>query len=159
MASSTSVLVSCRRLALLVEVPTGSWLGDTQRCSCTLPRSRRKHVKGRSASLPDDCLFCRLAREGDHVAKADGFVAIRDINPRADTHLLVLPERHLDTFRDIGALSGEESKRLLGFVAETARGAGLEDYRVLVNVGSGAGQAVFHLHVHVLGGEFHGVPA
>ena len=112
-----------------------------------------------TSSQSDDCLFCRLAREGDHVAKADGFVAIRDINPRADTHLLVLPERHLDTFRDIGALSGEESKRLLGFVAETARGAGLDDYRVLVNVGSGAGQAVFHLHVHVLGGELHGVPA
>ena len=71
----------------------------------------------------------------------------------------MLPERHLDSFRDVGALSGEESKRLLGFVADTAREAGLEDYRVLVNVGADAGQTVFHLHVHVLGGELHGMPA
>ena len=54
----------------------------------------------------DDCLFCRLVAEGDHVHAADGFVAIRDINPIAETHLLVLPERHVDTFRDIEAFLG-----------------------------------------------------
>ena len=102
---------------------------------------------------PEDCLFCQLAREGDHVAKADGFVAIRDINPQAETHLLVLPERHIDTFRDVGEFPAEEAKRMLDFVAETAREAGLEDYRVLVNVGPGGGQTVFHLHWHVLGGR------
>lgn len=85
--------------------------------------------------------------------QADGFVAIRDIAPKAPTHLLVIPERHVDTFRDIAALDADESKRLLEFVEETAREAGLEDYRVVVNVGPGAGQTVFHLHVHVLGGR------
>jgi histidine triad (HIT) family protein len=108
--------------------------------------------------MNDDCLFCQLAREGDHVAKTDGFVAIRDINPKAETHLLVLPVRHVDTFRDVGAFPPEEAKRMLGFVAETARGAGLEDYRVLVNVGPGGGQTVFHLHWHVLGGRIEGMP-
>ena len=49
-----------------------------------------------------DCLFCHLAANGDHVHAADGFVAIRDIAPAAETHLLVLPERHIDTFREIG---------------------------------------------------------
>jgi histidine triad (HIT) family protein len=102
--------------------------------------------------MPEDCLFCRLVREGDHVAKADGFVAIRDIQPQAETHLLVLPERHVDTFREIGAFTEDEAKRLLEFVAATAKGAGLEDYRVVVNVGPGAGQTVFHLHWHILGG-------
>jgi histidine triad (HIT) family protein len=87
------------------------------------------------------------------VAKADGFVAIRDIAPQAPTHLLVIPERHLETFRDIGELDADESRRLLRFVADTARDAGLEDYRVVVNVGRGAGQTVFHLHWHVLGGR------
>ena len=72
-----------------------------------------------------DCLFCTLVREGDHVHAADGFVAIRDINPKAETHLLVLPERHVDTFRDVGAFTGDEAKRMLEFVAETARKAGL----------------------------------
>jgi histidine triad (HIT) family protein len=107
---------------------------------------------------PEDCLFCRLAREGDHVARADGFVAIRDVNPQADTHLLVLPERHVDTFRDVGAFPDDEAKRMLEFVAATARDAGLEDYKVLVNVGAGAGQTIFHLHWHILGGALRGLP-
>ena len=97
-------------------------------------------------------------REGDHVAKTDGFVAIRDINPQADTHLLVLPQRHIDTFRDVGEFPPNEAKRMLEFVAETARHAGLEDYRVVVNVGRGAGQTVFHQHWHVLGGAMRRLP-
>jgi histidine triad (HIT) family protein len=109
------------------------------------------------SSLPDDCLFCTLVREGDHVRAADGFVAIRDIAPKADTHLLVLPERHVDSFRDVGEFTPDESKRMLEFVADTARDAGLEDYRVVVNVGPGGGQTVFHLHWHVLGGKIRGL--
>jgi histidine triad (HIT) family protein len=99
-----------------------------------------------------DCLFCTLVREGDHVGKGDGFVAIEDINPKAPVHLLVLPERHVETLREVGEFEAEEAKRMLEFVAATAREAGLEDYRVVVNVGPGAGQTVFHLHWHVLGG-------
>jgi histidine triad (HIT) family protein len=87
------------------------------------------------------------------VRAADGFVAIRDIAPKAPTHLLVIPERHIDTFREIQELEPDEAKRLLEFVSDTAREAGLEDYRVIVNVGPGAGQTVFHLHWHILGGR------
>ena len=105
-------------------------------------------------SQPEDCLFCRLVADGDHLHAADGFVAIRDINPIAETHLLVLPKRHVDTFRDVEAFSDEEAGRMLRFVAETAAAAGLDDYKVLVNVGEGGGQTVFHLHWHVLGGRF-----
>ena len=108
--------------------------------------------------MSSDCLFCRLYREGDHVRSADGFVAIADINPRAKTHLLVIPERHIETFRDIREFPADEAQRMLEFVADTAREAGLEDYRVVVNVGAGAGQAVFHLHWHLLGGELRGLP-
>jgi histidine triad (HIT) family protein len=100
-----------------------------------------------------DCLFCRLVAIGEHVYAADGFVAVRDIAPKAETHLLVLPQRHVDTFREIGAFPDEEAARMLRFVAETARAAGLDDYRVIVNVGPGGGQTVFHLHWHVLGGR------
>ena len=105
-----------------------------------------------------DCLFCTLYAEGDHVAATDGFVAIRDINPQAETHLLVLPERHVDTVREVAAFPADEAQRMLAFVAEVARGAGLEDYRVLVNVGPGGGQTVYHLHWHLLGGKITGVP-
>ena len=105
----------------------------------------------------DDCLFCKLYREGEHVHAAEGFVAVRDINPRAETHLLVIPERHVETFRDVGEFPPEEARRMLVFVADTARAAGLEDYKVVVNVGPGAGQTVFHLHWHVLGGKIQGL--
>jgi histidine triad (HIT) family protein len=93
------------------------------------------------------------------VHAADGFVAIRDIDPKAETHLLVLPERHVPSFREVGEFPAEEAKRMLDFVAETARAAELDDYRVLVNVGEGAGQTVFHLHWHLLGGRLRGMPA
>ena len=110
------------------------------------------------SALPEECLFCRLFREGEHVAVADGFVAIRDINPAAETHLLVIPERHVDSFREIGEFPADEARRMLEFVAQTAREAGLEDYRVGVNVGRGAGQTIFHLHWHVLGGRMTRMP-
>jgi histidine triad (HIT) family protein len=85
-------------------------------------------------------------------------VAINDIKPRADVHLLVLPERHLDSFREVGELEADEARRMLAFIADTAKEAGLDDYRVIVNVGPGAGQTVFHLHWHVLGGRTTGLP-
>jgi histidine triad (HIT) family protein len=92
------------------------------------------------------------------VRAGDGFVALRDINPRAETHLLIIPERHVETFDDVSQFTEEESKRMLEFIADTAREAGLTDYRVVVNVGRGAGQTVFHLHWHLLGGRISGMP-
>ena len=67
--------------------------------------------------------------------------------------MLVLPERHIDTFREIGAFEPDESKRMLEFVAATAEHVGLTDYRVVVNVGAGGGQSVYHLLWHILGGK------
>ncbi len=87
----------------------------------------------------EDCLFCQIAREGAYVHKSKGFVAINDINPQAPVHVLVIPEGHVDTFRAVGEFDAKESKRMLEFVAE-------------VNVGPTAGQTVFHLHWHILGG-------
>ncbi len=68
-------------------------------------------------------------------------------------HLLVLPERHVGSFREVAQFEAEEARDMLAFVADTAAEAGLEDYRVVVNVGPGAGQTVFHLHWHILGGR------
>jgi histidine triad (HIT) family protein len=70
----------------------------------------------------------------------------------------VLPERHVDSFKDVAAFPAEEAKRMLEFVADTARQVGLDDYRVLVNVGPSGGQTVFHLHWHILGGRIEGMP-
>ena len=90
--------------------------------------------------------------------RTDGLIAIEDIAPKADTHLLVIPERHLESFREIAELSADETKRMVDFVAETAKAAGLDEYRLMVFVGAGAGQSVFHLHWHILGGRFRGMP-
>jgi histidine triad (HIT) family protein len=67
--------------------------------------------------------------------------------------VIVLPERHVDTFRDVSRFDEGEAKRMLEFVAETAEKVGLTDYRVVVNVGKGGGQTIFHLHWHILGGR------
>jgi histidine triad (HIT) family protein len=106
-------------------------------------------------SLHEDCLFCSIVREGAYVRKEKGLVAVEDINPQAAVHLLVIPERHVDTFRAIGDFPAREAKRMLEFVADTAREAGLTDYKVQVNVGPSAGQTIFHLHWHILGGGPH----
>ncbi|HTR33893.1 MAG TPA: HIT domain-containing protein [Gaiellaceae bacterium] len=103
--------------------------------------------------LREDCLFCTLVRDGSHVHAADGFVAINDINPQAPVHVLVLPEHHIDTFREVGEFDADEAKRMLDFVAETAAKVGLTDYRLVVNVGPGGAQTVYHLHWHILGGR------
>jgi histidine triad (HIT) family protein len=102
---------------------------------------------------PDDCLFCELVRSGSSIRQADGFVAVEDINPKAEVHVLIVPERHIDTFRQIGEFPPDEALRMLEFIADTARALRLEDYRVLCTVGPSAGQTVFHLHWHLLGGH------
>jgi histidine triad (HIT) family protein len=64
----------------------------------------------------------------------------------------------VETFRDVGQFEADEAKRMLEFVADTAREIGLSDYRVLVNVGPGGGQTIFHMHWHLLGGRVAGMP-
>lgn len=106
--------------------------------------------------MGSDCLFCRIAG-GDIpatiVLQDEHCVAFRDINPQAPTHVLVIPREHIPTLDDVAdpALLG----RLLAFAARVARQEGLvtPGYRAVVNTNAGAGQTVFHLHVHVLGGR------
>src|SRR2546430_7036396 len=83
--------------------------GSSMRPSAGSSASAERASPRRGFSLPEDCLFCRLVKEGDHVAKAGGVVAIRDINPRADTHLLVLPERHVPSLPEIGEFPADEA--------------------------------------------------
>ena len=87
-----------------------------------------------------------------YVAQTKGFVAIKDINPQAPVHLLIIPEHHVDSFREIGEFSAARDEADARVRRPRRRATvGLVDYRVLVNVGPSAGQTVFHLHWHVLG--------
>ncbi len=108
-----------------------------------------------------ECVFCRIVRgelPATVVNRAEGLLAIEDVAPKAPVHVLVLPERHLDSFAEISALGEAEAKRMLDFVAETAARVGASEYRVVVNTGAAAGQTVFHLHWHILAGRELGFP-
>lgn len=103
-----------------------------------------------------DCLFCKIARgeiKAAIVAQDDGFVAFRDINPQAPTHILVIPRTHVATLNeatDTGLLG-----KLLVHARDVARTEGLAErgYRIVINTNAEAGQSVFHLHAHLLGGR------
>jgi histidine triad (HIT) family protein len=105
-----------------------------------------------------DCLFCKIVRgeiPSDVVADDDACLAFRDINPQAPTHVVVVPKRH---HPDMAALSTADpglTGRLLATMAGVAQAEGLSDggYRMVFNTGAGAGQTVFHVHGHVLGGR------
>lgn len=86
------------------------------------------------------------------MARRPGVVAVRERTPRAPVHLVVIPERHVPTFREVDEFTAEEVQEMLEFIAEVAEGAGLEDYKVIVDVGDTGGSAA-HMHWHVLGGQ------
>ena len=106
----------------------------------------------------ENCLFCRIiAREipAEFVKEDDRAIVITDINPQAPTHLLVIPRTHLESLNDAAQKDEAMLGHLLRVAAQVANAAGLEEsgYRTVINTGAGAGQSVFHLHVHVLGGR------
>ena len=109
-----------------------------------------------------DCLFCQIVAgevPSDRVYEDDAVIAFRDINPRAPTHILVIPRRHVPDAQHLTDADGELLARLFGAVRTLAAEAGLESgYRVVTNVGPDAGQTVFHLHLHLLGGRSMGWP-
>ncbi|MEX2272056.1 MAG: histidine triad nucleotide-binding protein [Vicinamibacterales bacterium] len=104
------------------------------------------------------CLFCRIAAgeiPSSIVYQDDRVVAFNDINPQAPMHVLVIPKRHIATLNDLSTeddeIVGEMVRR--GGVIATERGYGEEGYRTVFNCNAGAGQTVFHIHLHVLGGR------
>jgi len=104
-----------------------------------------------------DCIFCRIA-SGEIPARVvysdDHLVAFHDLNPKAPTHLLVIPRRHITALSATDADDTEILGRLTTAVAALARQLELVDgYRLVVNSGAAAGQTVFHLHFHLLGGR------
>jgi histidine triad (HIT) family protein len=105
-----------------------------------------------------NCLFCRIARgelEADIVAQDDLVVAFRDINPKAPTHILIIPRRHVASAAELTEEDGPMLGRLFAVAAKLARDAGIAErgFRLVTNTGPGAGQSVDHLHFHLLGGR------
>lgn len=105
-----------------------------------------------------DCLFCRIVAgeiPSTRVHEDDALIAIRDIAPRAPTHLLVMPRAHIESVADLGIDDGPLLGRIFDAIATIARGEGIAEggYRVVSNVGRWGGQTVDHLHFHLMGGR------
>lgn len=105
-----------------------------------------------------DCLFCKMINgeiKPDTVLETDSVLAFRDINPQAPTHVLVIPKQHISTINDLQP----EHDALVGKLYQAAKdvaaqeGIAASGFRTVMNCGEGAGQSVFHIHLHVLGGR------
>jgi histidine triad (HIT) family protein len=105
-----------------------------------------------------DCIFCKIAAgeiPGDVVYSDDEVLAFRDLNPQAPTHVLVIPRRHIATLNDLEPADAELAGRMLLAAKAVAAAEGLAErgYRTVFNCNAEAGQSVFHIHLHVLGGR------
>jgi histidine triad (HIT) family protein len=110
-----------------------------------------------------DCLFCKIIAgeiPGSIVYEDDRLVAIKDINPQAATHVLILPRRHIGTLNDLtpddDGLVGEMTRRAAAHARENGHAA--RGNRTELNSKADAGQTVFHIHLHLLGGRRFGWP-
>ena len=108
--------------------------------------------------MPEDCLFCKVVK-GEVPAKVayhdDEFVAFHDIDPKASTHILVVPRQHIRSVSDLQDTDDALAGRLLLVAKRLAHDTGIErsGYRLVLNTGADAGQSVDHIHLHVLGGR------
>jgi histidine triad (HIT) family protein len=115
------------------------------------------------SDLNKDCLFCKILSgdiPADIVHESETTIAFRDINPKAPTHVLIIPRKHIATINDIT----EDEHEIVGSLYSSARviasaeGIAEEGYRVVMNCNEAAGQTVFHIHLHLLGGRGLGWP-
>ncbi|MFC7488162.1 histidine triad nucleotide-binding protein [Knoellia sp. CPCC 206453] len=104
-----------------------------------------------------NCLFCTFVSrdiEPDVVGETEHSLAFRDVNAQAPTHVLVVPKRHVANAGELAEASAEELQDLVLLARSVAEDEGLVgDYRLVFNTGAGAGQSVFHAHLHLLGGR------
>lgn len=103
-----------------------------------------------------DCLFCRILKKeipSKPAYEDESLYAFHDINPQAPTHVLIIPKKHIAGVAELGSDDEGLAGRLLIRAREIAGSLGLKSYRLVFNSGAEAGQSVFHLHLHLLGGR------
>ncbi|HEB50454.1 MAG TPA: histidine triad nucleotide-binding protein [Desulfobulbus sp.] len=106
--------------------------------------------------MSDNCLFCKIARgeiPADKLYEDDDILAFRDISPQAPVHFLVIPKKHFSGPAAITEAEEQLIGRMMRKGNEIARKEGIDHYRVVFNNGEQAGQTVFHIHMHILGGR------
>jgi histidine triad (HIT) family protein len=108
------------------------------------------------ADYEPDCLFCKIAAgeiPSEVVFNDDQVVVFRDIQPKAPTHVLAIPRRHIPSAAELTEGDGALLTALFSAMRHVAEEAGIRGYRIVTNVGAEAGQSVFHLHFHLLSGR------
>lgn len=105
-----------------------------------------------------DCLFCKIITEeipADIIYESPDAIAFRDINPQAPTHVLIVPRRHIATMNDLATSDTDTVGQLFLAARDIAKQEGFAEdgYRVTMNCNAAAGQTVFHIHLHLLGGR------
>lgn len=110
-----------------------------------------------------ECVFCKIVREeipAEVIYEEDEIIAFKDINPRTPAHALVIPKQHIASLAEVRMLSADVGRGLLEVAHRVAGKLNIADtgYVVRINNGSDAGQEVYHLHLHVMGGRRIGMP-
>lgn len=103
-----------------------------------------------------DCIFCRIAAgeiPARKVYEDEDFVAFHDLHPKAAVHLLVIPRKHIASLAELEPADEGLMGRMLRLLPQLARDQGLDGFRTIINTGRSGGQEIFHLHIHLLGGE------
>ena len=105
-----------------------------------------------------DCLFCKIRDgviPGDKVYEDDDVIAFRDVNPQAPTHILVIPRKHIATINDLDIGDAAVTGKMVLAAKKIAAEEGIDQdgYRLVLNCNEGAGQTVFHIHMHLIGGR------
>ncbi|BCO07744.1 histidine triad nucleotide-binding protein [Desulfolithobacter dissulfuricans] len=106
--------------------------------------------------MSDNCLFCKIIKgdiPADILHEDDEILAFRDIAPQAPVHFLVIPKKHISGPSDVAAEDEQLIGRLMRVGSEIAKKEGIDHFRVVFNNGEQAGQTVFHIHMHILGGR------
>ena len=106
----------------------------------------------------DDCIFCKIVRgeiPSNNVLENDDVIAFEDINPVAPTHILIIPRKHVATLNDLEDADSTLIGNMVLSAKRIAKSRGLSEdgYRTVFNCMAGAGQAVFHIHLHLIGGR------
>ncbi|VVB97349.1 HIT domain protein [uncultured archaeon] len=107
--------------------------------------------------MNSDCIFCRIIK-GDSPARFvyndDDLVAFHNIRPHAPVHVLIVPVEHIESVNTLEERHGAVISKMMLKAKEIAEELGIKDsgYKLVINVGSGAGQVIFHLHIHLIGG-------
>lgn len=106
--------------------------------------------------MENNCIFCKIIKKetkADIIKENDNLIVIKDIQPKAPVHYLIIPKKHIETINDLE----EDDKKLIGemvyMAKEIAKEKGIKGYKLIFNVGKDGGQIVNHIHLHFLAGK------